>query len=130
MWIPSVILSPTQRCVLRRVRTGHRLTYRSIPLRKTGMIPNLIMTLSQHASLAQEVSDATVKHAALSYLSRCKHDVANLTVLADEGRLPDVVNTCTRVDAVLESPPAPLENANISAYLKVSASRRSSLSWS
>ncbi|TCD71745.1 hypothetical protein EIP91_005511 [Steccherinum ochraceum] len=85
---------------------------------ETGMIPNLIKTLSQHASLTQQVSNADVKFTVLSHLSRCKQDVVNLTALADEGRLPEVVDACKELDTVLESLPQPLDKSSVSADLK------------
>ncbi|KAH8091668.1 Centromere/kinetochore Zw10-domain-containing protein [Cristinia sonorae] len=80
---------------------------------ETGMIPNLVMTLSRHASLAQDVADANARHDALSYLSRCRHGLADLTTLAQEGRLPEVVSSCEDLDPVLLSPPPPLEESTI-----------------
>ncbi|THH27514.1 hypothetical protein EUX98_g6676 [Antrodiella citrinella] len=85
---------------------------------ETGMIPNLIMTLSQHASLAQEVADAEVKYETLAYLSQCKRAVTSLTALADEGRLPDAMDACAELDRLLEVLPSPLENAYITTDLK------------
>lgn len=90
---------------------------------KTGMMPNLIMTLSQHAALAQEVADADVKFKALSFLLRCKRDLVNLTMLVSTGRLPEAVEACKELDVFLESFPAPLNDATISSELKVNAER-------
>ena len=86
------------------------------------MIPNLIMSLSQHASLSQEVADAEVRFNALEYLSRCRRSIVDLTSLLDGGHLPEIVETCRRLDEVFEKAPSPLEQATILPELKVSPS--------
>lgn len=83
------------------------------------MIPNFVMSLSQHASLAQEVADAEVRFKALEYLSRCRRSIADLTSLLDGGYLPEIVETCRKLDEMFEKAPLPLEQATILPELKV-----------
>ena len=84
------------------------------------MIPQLIKTLTQHATLAQEALDTSIKHAALVHLSNCRQQLNELTTLIQQGKLPEAVSAGETVDKLLENPPALLETTQIMHDLRVS----------
>ena len=87
---------------------------------KSGMIPNLIMTLTKHASLAQDVLDSDLNFRALEYLSRCKRDLETLSDLERNGKLPQAVTACHKLEGLLQEAPAPVENSKVFNDFKVS----------
>ena len=115
MWTISITQSQILRCAL------SKYTYRNLlkPL-KSGMIPQLIKTLTQHATLAQEALDTSIKHAALVHLSNCRQQLNELTTLIQQGKLPEAVSAGETVDKLLENPPALLETTQIMHDLRVS----------
>ena len=86
---------------------------------KSGMIPNLVMTLTKHASLAQDVLDSDISFRAVEFLSRCKRDLEALSELEQRGKLPEAVAACERTDELLKAIPPPLEHSKIMADFKV-----------
>ncbi|KAI0685608.1 Centromere/kinetochore Zw10-domain-containing protein [Cytidiella melzeri] len=75
---------------------------------ESGLVPNLISTLTRHAALAQELADAEVMHQVMSHLAHCKREMQTLASLVGQGRLPDAVALCVSIDHLLATSPPPL----------------------
>ena len=86
---------------------------------KTGLVPNLITSLTKHAALAQDATDAHVKRRSLSYLAECKSGLHNLTRLVQEGRLPDAMEACNALEDLLSRATPPLQQAGLLGDIKV-----------
>ncbi|KAI0758621.1 Centromere/kinetochore Zw10-domain-containing protein [Irpex lacteus] len=80
---------------------------------ETGLVPNLLSTLTRHAALAQELSDAEVMHQAMSHLAHIKREMQSLASLVGEGRLPDAVALCNSLERLLASAPPPLPATDV-----------------
>ncbi|KZT07285.1 uncharacterized protein LAESUDRAFT_651560 [Laetiporus sulphureus 93-53] len=85
---------------------------------ESGLIPRLVVTLSQHAQLAHESLDADIKSRAVSHLLRCKKDYSSLAELVYKGQLPDAVKTCVKLEAVFSESPDPLARSVIMGELQ------------
>ena len=77
------------------------------------MVPNLLSTLTKHASLAQELSDAEVMHQVMSHLAHCKREMQSLASLVKQGRLPDAVALCVSLEHLLATAPPPLPSTDV-----------------
>lgn len=86
---------------------------------KSGMISNLIMTLTRHASLAQDVLNSDLSFRTLEYLSRCKRDLGTLSSLEKLGKLPEAVKACGKMDELLQEAPPSLEGSKVFLDFKV-----------
>ncbi|KAI0091457.1 Centromere/kinetochore Zw10-domain-containing protein [Irpex rosettiformis] len=80
---------------------------------ETGLVPNLLSTLTQHAALAQELSDAEVMHQAMSHLAHCKREMQSLASLVEQGRLPDAIALCVGLERSLATAPPPLPSTDV-----------------
>lgn len=87
---------------------------------KSGMVSNLIMTLTKHASLSQDVLDCDVNYQALEYLCKCRKGLEALSTLEKSGRLPEAVEACDKLEEMLKRIPHPLESSKVMADFKVS----------
>ncbi|KAJ7879914.1 hypothetical protein B0H14DRAFT_3082805 [Mycena olivaceomarginata] len=61
---------------------------------ETGLVPTLVRSLTAHATLAQESTDATVRHEALSHLLRCRKEFGSVLSLVQLGKLPQAIEAC------------------------------------
>ena len=86
---------------------------------KTGLVPNLVTSLTRHAALAQEAADADVKRVALAHLNRCRQEMRHLAQLVKEGRLPDAMAACEQFETLLSQSPRPLQDTPLLVDLKV-----------
>lgn len=80
---------------------------------QTGLVPNFLSTLTKHATLAQELSDAEVMHQAMSHLAHCKREMQSLASLVKQGRLPDAVALCVSLEQLLATAPPPLPSTDV-----------------
>ncbi|CAL1714224.1 unnamed protein product [Somion occarium] len=94
---------------------------KSISDAESGLIPRLVMTLTQHATLAQDVSDSDVRFNALLHLSQCKKQLGELTSLTQQGKLPEAVQASEVMDRLLAECPEPLDSAEVMHNLKRTA---------
>ncbi|KAI0792011.1 hypothetical protein C8Q75DRAFT_714752 [Abortiporus biennis] len=85
---------------------------------ESGLVPTLIMRLSQHASLAQETIYSDVHHKTFSHLAQCRHDLEALSSLADTGRLSDAMRACHQFEDLLSHSPPPLERSVVMTDMK------------
>ncbi|KAI0079377.1 hypothetical protein K474DRAFT_1735495 [Panus rudis PR-1116 ss-1] len=87
---------------------------------ESGLIPKLVMTLSQHATLVQDVSDADARHKSLAHLSECKAQLERLISLTNEGKLPEAVKLGEEIEGLLSHSqcPEPLDNAQVMSDLR------------
>ncbi|KAJ7917487.1 hypothetical protein B0H13DRAFT_2231393 [Mycena leptocephala] len=85
---------------------------------ETGLIPTLVQSLTTHATLAQESTDATVRHETLSHLLRCRKEFGGVLSLVQMGKLPEAVEACGEFDQVLRDAPAHLHQTNVILDLK------------
>jgi hypothetical protein len=67
----------------------------------------------------QDTSDAEVTYEALSSLLRCRNAFLSLAPLVQDGKLPDAVVECRRLEGLLDEMPEPLAQANVMADMKV-----------
>ena len=87
---------------------------------QTGVIPNLVNTLTSHASLAQNSADADVTYDVLSHLLQCRMVFRTLSSLIQEGLLPRAVDSFGDLEVLLDKPPIPLGQAEVILDLRVS----------
>jgi centromere/kinetochore protein ZW10 len=80
---------------------------------QSGLIPTLIKSLTTHAALAQQSSNATITNDSLSHLQRCKSEFDSLSSLVQTGRLPEAVEASRGLGALLDEAPIPLNQADI-----------------
>ncbi|KAJ6518886.1 hypothetical protein C8R45DRAFT_807703 [Mycena sanguinolenta] len=85
---------------------------------ETGLIPNLVRSLTAHATLAQESADATVRHETLSHLLRCRKEFGSILSLVEKGQLPQAIRSCAVFDQLLQDAPAHLQQTNVMLDLK------------
>jgi len=90
---------------------------------KIGLIPTLLSTLSAHSALAQKTLNAEVMHDALDHLLRCRTEFDMLESLVKDGKLPDAVECCSRLEDMLNTAPPALVRAKALAQLKVCVSQ-------
>ncbi|KAJ7043699.1 hypothetical protein C8F04DRAFT_727558 [Mycena alexandri] len=85
---------------------------------ETGLIPTLVRSLTAHATLAQQCTDATVRHETLSHLLRCRTEFGSVLSLVQLGKLPQAVGACTEFEQLLQDAPAQLHQTNVMLDLK------------
>ncbi|KAJ7759219.1 hypothetical protein B0H16DRAFT_1885130 [Mycena metata] len=85
---------------------------------QTGLIPTLVRSLTAHATLAQQSTDATVRHETLSHLLRCRTEFGSVLSLVQLGKLPQAVGACTEFEQLLRDAPAQLHQTNVMLDLK------------
>ena len=93
---------------------------------KTGLVPQLITSLTRHAALEQEEADADVRQAAVAHLAQCRAGMRQLEQLVKDGRLPDAMALCIEFESLQAHPPPPLQDTHLLTDLKV---RVHSLVW-
>ena len=86
---------------------------------KTGLVPTLVGTLTQHAALAQEAADAEALSSALEYLARCKQEMHELVALVEGGRLPEAVERYADVEKLLGQQQPSLAGTDVYVDLQV-----------
>ncbi|KAG6854008.1 hypothetical protein C0991_011495 [Blastosporella zonata] len=85
---------------------------------QTGIVPNLIRALTEHAELAQQATDACIEHEALSHLLACRKSLRSLEALVNGGQLSQAVGSCGEVEALLQATPAHLNETLIMVDVK------------
>ncbi|KAI0629379.1 hypothetical protein C8Q77DRAFT_1202629 [Trametes polyzona] len=90
----------------------------SISNHESGLVPNLLRTLTSHSALAQEVADARARHDALAHLLQCRNELKRLTRLVEEGELPDATKAGASLDALISSAPSPLQQSEVMGDLR------------
>ncbi|SJL04032.1 uncharacterized protein ARMOST_07389 [Armillaria ostoyae] len=85
---------------------------------ETGLIPTLIHSLTEHATLTQENTDANVLHDCLFHLLRCRTKLGSLDSLVNAGKLPDAVAACKEMEVLLTDVPLPLVHSDVLVDLK------------
>ncbi|KIK61807.1 hypothetical protein GYMLUDRAFT_42852 [Collybiopsis luxurians FD-317 M1] len=103
---------------LRTLTTQVDLLNHSLIDSETGLVPALVKTLTTHSALAQNATNARVKHEALSHLLRCRKEYSSLETLVNNGDLPEAVEACTRMEQLLGDAPVALAQANVLLDLK------------
>ena len=76
-------------------------------------------SLSVHAALAQDTSDAEAIHEALSYLLQCRNAYSSLVSLVSAGKLPEAVNESVNMQQLLDGLPESLKQTAVIEDLKV-----------
>lgn len=92
---------------------------------KTGIVPQLITSLTKHAALSQDATDARVRQASLSYLAECKSRLQDLERLVQDGRLPDAMDACNVFESLLTRAPSPLQETALLGDIKVRKTEQS-----
>ncbi|KAK0188663.1 hypothetical protein F5146DRAFT_1002724 [Armillaria mellea] len=85
---------------------------------ETGLIPTLIHSLTEHATLVQENTDANVLHDCLSHLLRCRTKLESLDGLVNAGKLPDAVAAYNEMEVLLTDVALPLVHSDVLVNLK------------
>ncbi|THH07395.1 hypothetical protein EW145_g3406 [Phellinidium pouzarii] len=85
---------------------------------ETGLLPKLVVSLEAHSKLAQHASNARTVHDALSYLSKCSDGFEALTLLVNDGKLAEGVDSGEKVFKMLESAPEVLAKADVMVDMK------------
>ncbi|KAJ6515056.1 hypothetical protein C8R47DRAFT_1206403 [Mycena vitilis] len=85
---------------------------------QTGVIPTLVRSLAAHGTLAQQSTDAAVRHETLSHLLRCRTEFGSVLSLVQMGKLPQAVEACGEFDELLRDAPAHLHQTNVMMDLK------------
>ncbi|KAJ7180742.1 hypothetical protein C8R46DRAFT_1211049 [Mycena filopes] len=85
---------------------------------ETGLVPTLVRTLTAHATLAQQSTDATVRHETVSHLLRCRTEFGSVLSLVQLGKLPQAVDACSEFEQLLRDAPAHLHQTNVMLDLK------------
>ncbi|KAJ7130610.1 hypothetical protein C8R44DRAFT_613672 [Mycena epipterygia] len=85
---------------------------------ETGIIPTLVRSLTAHATLAQQSTDAHVRHETLSHLLRFRTEFSSVLSLVQMGKLPQAVEACGEFEQLLQAAPAHLHQTNVMLDLK------------
>ncbi|KAJ7255514.1 hypothetical protein B0H12DRAFT_1113859 [Mycena haematopus] len=85
---------------------------------ETGLIPTLVRSLTAHATLAQESTEAVVRHETLSHLLRCRTEFGSVLALVEKGQLPQAIEACGVFDQLLQDAPPHLHQTNVLLDLK------------
>ncbi|KAI0794459.1 hypothetical protein C8Q74DRAFT_1195156 [Fomes fomentarius] len=85
---------------------------------QSGLILNLVSTLTSHAALAQETADARAQHGALAHLLHCRDGLRNLTRLVEKAELADATKASASLEGIVASAPEPLSKSEILADMK------------
>ena len=88
---------------------------------KTGLLPNLLSTLSSHSSLAQEFSDADALHEALEHLACCRNEIERMSDIVLEGNLAEAMKLGTGLQDMVDNTPGALAAAGVMTDMKASA---------
>ena len=76
-------------------------------------------TLTVHAALAQDTSDAEAIHEALSYLLQCRNAYSFVVSLVSAGKLPEAVKESANMQQLLDGLPESLKQTAVIEDLKV-----------
>ena len=90
---------------------------------KSGLIPHLVSTLTDHAALARETADARARHAALDHLLQCREELRRLTRLVEKAELADATKACSSLEGMMASAPKPVLESEVLADMKVRGAR-------
>lgn len=93
---------------------------------KSGLIPNLMSSLTSHAALAQQTADARAQHGALAHLLQCREGLRDFTRLVEKGELADATKASASLEGIIASAPEPLSKSEILTDMKVRPVARSS----
>ncbi|KAI0738508.1 hypothetical protein C8Q80DRAFT_1205833 [Daedaleopsis nitida] len=85
---------------------------------QSGLVPNVITALANHAALAQETMDARTQHVALAHLARCRNELRHLTRLVERAELADATKVCSSLEAVISAAPEPLLKSEVMADIR------------
>ena len=77
-------------------------------------------SLTVHAALAQDTSDAEAIHEALSYLLQCRNAYSSVMSLVSAGKLPEAVKESANIQQLLDGLPESLKQTAVIEDLKVS----------
>lgn len=76
-------------------------------------------SLTVHAALAQDTSDAETIHEALSYLLQCRNAYSSVVSLVSAGNLPEAVNESANMQQLLDGLPDSLKKTAVVEDVKV-----------
>lgn len=79
----------------------------------------MVTSLTAHAALAQDSSDAEAIHEALSYLLHCRNAYSSVMSLVSAGKLPEAVKESAVVQQLLDGLPDSLRQTTVIEDLKV-----------
>ncbi|KAF7309900.1 Dsl1-C domain-containing protein [Mycena indigotica] len=86
---------------------------------EAGIIPALVRSLTAHAVLAQQATNAAVQHEAVLYLLRCRKSFTGVLSLVQLGKLPEAVVACDEFEQEhLQFVPPHLSQTSVFADLK------------
>ncbi|KNZ75119.1 Centromere/kinetochore protein zw10 like protein [Termitomyces sp. J132] len=80
---------------------------------ETGLIPSLVRTLTEHAELTEQTTEARVEHEALSHLLACRTSLKSFENLVKDGKLSEAVGVCREVETLLQSTPTYLDETRV-----------------
>ncbi|KAG6850756.1 hypothetical protein H0H93_008794, partial [Arthromyces matolae] len=103
---------------LRSLTTSVETLNNSVSNPELGLIPNVMRTLAAHSELAQEATNARVRHEALSHLLSCRVSLQRLDSLIKEGQLSAAVGTCREVEELFQSNPAYMDESRVMVDMK------------
>jgi centromere/kinetochore protein ZW10 len=78
-----------------------------------------VASLTVHAALAQDTSDAEAIHEALSYLLQCRNAYSSVVSLVSAGKLPEGVKESASMQQLLDGLPDSLKQTAVIEDLKV-----------
>jgi protein transport protein DSL1/ZW10 len=78
-----------------------------------------VTSLTVHAALAQDTSDAEAIHEALSYLLQCRNAYSSVVSLVSAGKLPEAVKESANMQQLLDGLPDSLKQTAVIEDLKV-----------
>ena len=84
-----------------------------------GILPTLVTSITVHAALAQDTSDAEAIHEALSYLLQCRNAYSSVVSLVSTGKLPEAVKESANMQRLLDGLPESLKQTAVIEDLKV-----------
>lgn len=79
-------------------------------------------SLTVHAALAQDTSDAEVIHEALSYLLQCRNAYSFIVSLVSAGNLPEAVKESANLQQLLDGLPGSLKQTTVIEDMEVGGS--------
>ncbi|KAF7308440.1 Dsl1-C domain-containing protein [Mycena chlorophos] len=86
---------------------------------ETGLIPTLVRSLTAHAALAQQATDAALRHESVLYLLRCRKAFTGVLSMVQLGKLPEAVVACGGFEQEhLSAVPVHLEQTTVFSDLK------------
>lgn len=99
--------------------TWIRCSVLRLKLLKSGLVPGLTTSLTQHASLARDAADADVRYNAVAHLLQCRSQLRHLAGLVRDGRLDEAVVACNALEKAIVDPPRPLNESEVMLDMKV-----------